>query len=72
MKKVLTCLVVALMSFSAMAAHHNSVETEVRGAVEAFNGAYGSNNIEAYFSNYADGAMVYFFGARQKVSAYRE
>ncbi len=72
MKKILTCLVVALISFSAMAEHHNSVDAEVRDAVKAFSGAYTSNNVEAYFSTYADDATVYFYGARQKVSAYRE
>ena len=72
MKKLLTCLVVALISFSVMAEQHESGDAEVRDAVEAFNGAYASNNMEAYFSNYTDDATVYFYGARQKVSAYRE
>jgi len=72
MKKILTFLVVALMSFPAMAAHHNSVDAEVRDAIKAFNRAYTSNNVEAYFSTYSDDVTLYYFGARQNVSAYRE
>ncbi len=72
MKKILTCLVVALISFSAMAEHHNSVDAEVRDALNAFNAVYTSNNMEAYFSYYTADATLYFYGARQKVSVYRE
>ncbi len=72
MKKILTCLVVALISFSAMAEHHSSVDAEVRDALKAFNSGYASNNIEDYFSFYADDATVYFYGARQNMSVYRE
>ncbi len=70
MNKILTCLVAALISFSATAEHHSSADAEVRDAVKAFNSAYASNSVEAYFSHYSDDAMLYFFGARQKVSAY--
>ncbi len=72
MKKILTCLVVALISIPAIAAHHNSVDAEVRDAIRAFNSAYTSNNVEAYFSTYSDDVTLYYYGARQSVSAYRE
>ena len=72
MKKILTCLVVALISIPAIAEHHNSVDAEVRDAANAFISAYASNNIDAYFSYYTDDATVYFYGERHKVSAYRE
>ncbi len=72
MKKLLTCLVVALISFSAMAEHHDSVDAEVRDALKTFNAVYASNNMEAYFSYYTADATLYFYGARQKVSVYRE
>jgi ketosteroid isomerase-like protein len=55
-----------------MAEHHNSVEAEVRAASMAFDKAYTTNDVEAYFSFYTDDAVVYFFGARQKVSDYKE
>jgi ketosteroid isomerase-like protein len=72
MKKLLTGMVAVLITISAMAAHHESAEDEVRAAAEAFDKAYMTNDIEGYFSHYADGATVYFYGARQDMSAYRE
>lgn len=72
MNKIMTCLVAVVISFSAMAEQHGMAEAEVRAAVKAFNGAYASNQVEDYFSYYADDAMLYFYGARQKVSAYHE
>jgi len=72
MKKLLTCLVIALISFSAMAEHHNSVDAELSDAINAFNVAYASNDMEAYFAAYTDDATIYFYGERHKVSAYRE
>ena len=72
MKKLLTCLVAVLITTSAMADHHGSAEDEVRAASEAFDTAYATNDIEAYFGAYADGATVYYYGARQDVSAYHK
>ena len=72
MKKILTFLVVSLISFSAMAEHHSSVDAELSDAMEAFNIAYTSNNMDAYFGLYTDDATLYFYGERHKVSAYRE
>lgn len=72
MNKILACLVAALISFSAMAEHHSSADAEVRDAVKAFNSAYASNDVETYFSHYAADATVYFYGARQDLSAYHE
>jgi ketosteroid isomerase-like protein len=72
MNKILTCLVAALISFSAMADQHSSPDAAVRNAVKAFNGAYAVNNVEDYFNHYTDDALLYWSGARQKVSAYHE
>lgn len=72
MKKILTCLIAALMSFSVMAEHHSLADAEVRDAIKAFNGAYADNDVDAYFSHYAADATVYFYGARQDLSAYHE
>jgi len=72
MKKILTFLVMTLISFSAVAAHHSSADVELSDAIEAFNVAYASNDLEAYFSFYADDASIYYFGQRHEVSTYRE
>ena len=72
MKKLLTCLVAVLITTPVLAEHHSSTETEVHAAVESFNTAYASNDVEAYFNHYADGVMLYFYGARQDITAYHE
>ena len=72
MRKRILVLAITLMSFAALAAHHETAEEEVRAASEAFDTAYATNDIEAYFGAYADGATVYYFGARQDISAYHK
>jgi ketosteroid isomerase-like protein len=72
MKKILTFLVATLVPFLVMAGHHGPVEAEVTGALKAFNKAYADNEVDSYFSYYADGAVVYFYGARQDVAAYHD
>jgi ketosteroid isomerase-like protein len=72
MKSILTGLVAALISVSAMAQDYGAAEAEVRTAIKAFNDAYAGNDVDAYFDHYAADAMVYFYGARQDLSAYHE
>jgi ketosteroid isomerase-like protein len=72
MRKLIAVLGVTLISLAALAAHHESAEDELREAVEAFDTAYATNDIETYFGFYADGATVYFYGARQDISAYKK
>ena len=72
MKKLLISLAAVLITIPALAEHHNSTEAEVLAAVEAFNTAYATNDVEGYFNSYADDAMLYFYGARQDIKAYHE
>ena len=72
MYKLLTLIAAALISISAVADQHGAVEAEVRNAVKTFNGDYGSNKVEAYFSHFADDVDLYWFGARQEKSAYHD
>lgn len=72
MKKLLAGLVAVLITMSTLAEHHSSAEAEVYTAVEAFNAAYATNDIDGYFGHYAEGATVYFYGARQDMSAYHK
>ena len=72
MKKILAGLAVALITFSAMAGNHDSDSADLHAAIEAFDDAYATNDVETYFSFYADGATVFFFGARVDVSAYHD
>ena len=72
MGKFLSGLVIATMSFAAMADHHETDNAELHAAIRAFDHAYATNDVETYFSFYADDATVYFSGARQDVDAYYE
>jgi ketosteroid isomerase-like protein len=76
MNKLLTGLFAGLISISisisAMSAHHGSTEAEVQAAIDAFGEAYKTNDVEGYFSYYADDANVFFYGQRQDMSAYHE
>ncbi|MEX0827779.1 MAG: nuclear transport factor 2 family protein [Haliea sp.] len=72
MKALMACLIIALQSLSALADHHGSGNADLDSAINAFNHAYANNDVETYFDFYADGASVYFYGARQDVAAYHE
>lgn len=72
MKKLVIGVLTALICVAAMATHHESVEADVRAAVEAFDKAYATNDVETYFAYYADGATIFYSGERQDLTAYRE
>ena len=72
MKKILGGFAIALISLSAMAEHHGAENEDLHAAIKAFDHAYATNDVETYFSFYADDATVYFYGARQDVAAYHE
>lgn len=72
MNRMLGLLAATLMPVAALADHHQMAETELRRAVAAFNAAYAENRVDDYFSRYADDATVYFYGARQDMTAYYE
>ena len=71
MKNMLIGLAAALLPFSAVAAEPGPAAAEVQDAVRAFNGAYASNDVDKYFSYYADDASLYFYGARHTVLSYQ-
>jgi ketosteroid isomerase-like protein len=73
MRKILSCFVIVLMSFSAMAQHDGAENADLHAAIKAFDHAYATNDVETYFSFYADNATVYFGAAgREDVTAYHE
>ena len=72
MYKILTLFAAALISFSAVADQHSSLEAEVLDTVKVFNEAYADNDVERYFSYFAKDADMYWSGARQTVSGYHE
>jgi len=72
MRNLLSFFVIVLMTSCAMAAHPGSENADLHAAIKAFDRAYANNDVERYFSFYADDATVYFGGARQDISAYHE
>ena len=70
MKPLITLFLVFFLSFAAFAGDDAAIVNEVRAAAEDFNDAYEANDIERYFSYYADGAVLYWSGERQDVGAY--
>ncbi len=72
MSKILSCLVIALLSFSAMADHHGEDNADLHAAIKAFDHAYANNDVEKYFSFYADDATAYFGDGRVDIAAYHE
>ena len=73
MQKILSCFVIVLMSFSAVAEHNRAKNADLHAAIKAFDHAYAKNDVEDYFSFYADDATVYFGAvARQDIAAYHK
>ena len=72
MKRTLAFLTAALVSVFAMADHHEAAEAELREAVIAFNKAYEDDDVEHYFSFFAEDADMYWSGARQTTAGYRD
>jgi len=69
-KGLIVCLVVLLVPILTHAGDASSIESGVRAAAADFNDAYATNDVERYFSYYADDAVVYFFGKRQDLKEY--
>ena len=72
MKKILGCMIIALMWFSAMAEHHNEEHADLYAAIHAFDHAYATNDTDTYFDYYAENATVFYSGDRQDLAAYAE
>jgi len=71
-KKLLSCLFTVLIATPIMAAHHALAKEEVYAAIEGFDDACATNEVETYFAYYSEGADLFFLGQRQGISAYHE
>jgi len=73
MKRILSCFAIVLMSFTAMAQDDTADNADLHAAIKAFDHAYATNDVEGYFSFYADDATVYFGDdARVDLAEYHE
>jgi len=71
-KKTLSLVIVALMSLSAMADHHDEENADLYAAIQAFDHAYATNDTDTYFGYYAEDATVFFSGDRQSLAEYAQ
>lgn len=73
MKIILSGFAIVMMSFAAMAQTDAADNADLHAAIKAFDHAYATNDVEKYFSFYADDATVYFGdGARVDIAEYHE
>lgn len=72
MTRVLGCLLLIWISCSAMAQNLDAENADLHAAIKAFDHAYATNDVETYFSFYADDATVYFGDARVDVADYHQ
>ncbi len=76
MSKLLSSMIIVLLSFSAMAEHHGhknaAKNADLHAAIKGFDHAYATNDVEKYFSYYADDATAYFGEGRVDLAAYHE
>lgn len=69
MKRILSCFAIVLTSFAVPAQD----DADLHAAIKAFDHAYATNDVEGYFSFYADDATVYFGGdTRVDIADYHE
>lgn len=72
MNRILTLIAAASIALPVVADQHSAAEAELRELVIAFNEAYADNDLDLYFSHFAEDADMYWSGARQTTAAYRD
>ena len=70
MRHVIVMLVLAALANWASAAGDSAAEADVLAAATAFNLAYETNELDAYFGHYVPEAELYFYGQRVAVADY--
>ena len=71
MRKILSCIFILFISLSAVADDHSAKYADIQAAKLAFENAYTTNDVDKYFSFYAQDAKVYFGGsARGEIAPY--
>lgn len=70
MKRIMSCIIILLMSLSAMAEQPSEENADLHAAIRAFDHAYATNDTNTYFDYYAEGATLFYSGARQDLDAY--
>ncbi len=69
---IFICLALLALPLTVTADNHGQVPADLQAAIEGFNDAYATNDVDGYFSFYAEDATVYFYGERQDMAAYHK
>jgi ketosteroid isomerase-like protein len=72
MKNLTTIIFAITLPLVALAGNPEAVESEIVEMERAFNEAYATNQVDTYFSFYAEDATLFFYGERQPVALYRK
>jgi ketosteroid isomerase-like protein len=72
MKLMSAFILIAFLSASASAAENEAVEKEIRDLVLKFNAEYEKNNLDAYFSYYADDLTQWWPEGRVTLDEYKK
>ncbi len=72
MKYLLMLLLAALLPLSTQGERNAVVEKEIRDNVMEFNRTYAENNLDTYFSFYAEDATLLFGSGRTALADYRK
>lgn len=72
MKRLLSFLIIVLLSAPALAGDEAAEHADLYAAIKEFDRSYATNDVDTYFGYYADGATVFFYGARVDIAAYYE
>ncbi len=72
LKRAVLLLLFLSLPRAAVAEHHTKKPADLTAAYTSFNEAYATNDVDTYFSFYAEDATVYFYGERQDLAAYHE
>ena len=71
MNRIPGCMIILMMSFSAMAEHHDEENADLYAAIHAFDHAYATNDTDTLILiSTTENATVFFSGDRQDLAAY--
>jgi len=72
MKSLTTFILAMALPLALWAGDPEAVESKIIEMEKAFNEAYATNQVDAYFNFYTEDATLFFYGERQPVERYRK
>ena len=71
-KALLAGILLNLLAMPVFAGDAAAIEKQIAAAERAMNAAYGANDLDKYFSYYADDMDAIFYGSRTTLADYRK